>query len=865
MEPQDRILELCTKYAQEVDGDAELELSVSERRRQEPDWAKLWQSLVVKNKPLSFQTDTRSYNDHAISNPGLRQTRYTVRKWVDGKKVDPLTGLLKTTSQILDIGGVRAKYSIEKVVEPQTRDMNMMRIRLRMSSVPDWAPDWRLDFTRLEVIPLTQTQKIAETCNNMFAPGLNIEEFLRRANLPSGLPDSDRLGLELEYVGESAITPELLKKAIDDFRNFLRGAGEETEYNKMVRYLGGLLGRHMYPNPTLKQIGVNVLPLDRLTYAEILEAGTWAVSEKADGEHAWVAVLPDSGVYLVSHQLTKTSWKMPKAPKITILDGEWIEKLGQFYVFDSPYMGEDITKLPLNERLERVKDVVEELGLEMKQHRYLTTGEPVLKTKVLKSKEKTTGPSDVIDQVKNKKYPYALDGLVFTNVSDSYWTKPRKWKSPGQTTIDFFVLKAPASALRDPNYPPKKDHTLMFLFNGIRNDDNRQELTAIGVVPFPYYDDTVKGIIFGKRFPMQFSPMENKMAYMYYHPNSVLNPELLHRKVAEFRYKDGWEFERLRPDRDIEVQTGAGFGNAYAVAISTFQNLAVPFTYQELLKPKKKTELSYFRVEKDPKWRKVTHYNNFVKSRLISQLVDVIWVADLCCGKGQELLKYTATRIPHIVMVDQDQMALNEIQTRVGWIYDPAQNKFGMRPPPKSYKADIHTKRADMSRPASVDKHLRDLNPAGYQAIVANFCLHYLIKDHKSADELIEMVAGLLNKRGRFIFTLFKGEVVHKLLQAHNYDWNLEIYHIVGKAGKLDFGAEIKVAHPFSGEELVPEYLVPIYKLMPILQKHGLVLIQSGSFGDWYNDYKTLKEAKELSEADRIYSSLYYYYSFMKV
>lgn len=866
----------------------ELELSVPEHRRAFPDWEDTWASLVIRAssdaESVAFYTDTRIYqSDNKRGN-----NDYLVRVWNNAVKATKMTQLVKRTIDGADYQGLTLRLSSESNYDYESASLgnrNMVRVRSRMTVIPKWATNWKMDFTRSEVVPRGDSESLQSAYDALFSKtALTPVDFVKRAKAISKTDIRQRLQLEMEWVGET-LSLEELNNTATNFRNFLRGMTNiDTPYYKAIIWLAKHLNRKIPPQSSLKQLAVSVKSLTRKAYNDVLDTvSDWVVTEKADGERAWLIIAPtdfadtddknDKTIYLLHHELVTLDWKVPKNTELCILDGEWVKE--KFWMFDAIVVNnKDVTNTTLTNRLETAIPIAKALGIEIKNQVHLSDGS-IIGTKILKTTKAPT-VAETIKKVMNAKYSYKLDGLIFTQVSSHYWgpQKPMKWKSPDQTTIDFLTIKAPDEALKSASYPPKKDHTIMFLFCGVR----KSELQELKLTPFAYYQSCTLGLNISRAqdalIPIQFSPIQDSMAYIYYHPVSHSIPVAqLHQHVAEFRYElkaKTWHLERLRPDRDVDVMRGVGFGNKFTpTAVDVFQGIQDPFIFEELLKPRLEG-VSYFQVEKDPRWRTITHYNNFVKSRILMQLSKARWILDGCCGKGQDLLKYTSLQIPNIIMMDRDQAALNEIQGRIGWIHDPKQNKFGMRPPPSSYNPKIHVRKVDMSEFTRVPKEVRSIPsvPDKIDAVVMNFCIHYFIDTSKSAHDFAKMVSQILAPNGLLIFTVFNGDIIRKIMAEYSAEdiWEInDMYKIKMMRALpevLDFGYQIGVLHPFSGDQYVVEYLIPMRKLNIILEGAGFVKLQGGSFGDWQDKYEAMRDKKPLEKADKIYSSLYHYYCY---
>jgi ATP-dependent DNA ligase len=119
-------------------------------------------------------------------------------------------------------------------------------------------------------------------------------------------------------------------------------------------------------------------------------------------------------------------------PRGTILDGELVEchdtkKL--FVIHDAVLVrGENVTQLPLTERLAKAKSVIRTIVRTAKSPFGLVV--------------KTMTPLEEFDSVPTE-YPYETDGLVFTPVNEPIRTGTHetmfKWKPRDRITIDFLV------------------------------------------------------------------------------------------------------------------------------------------------------------------------------------------------------------------------------------------------------------------------------------------------------------------------------------------------------------------------------------------------------------------------------------------
>jgi len=188
----------------------------------------------------------------------------------------------------------------------------------------------------------------------------------------------------------------------------------------------------------------------------------YTVTEKADGERILLYIDNIGDVYTIdsSKRVEGTGIKGKKEAFNSLIDGEFINcnkridgvKRHLFAAFDIYYLnGENLTGLPLIH--EKQKSRYNEL---LKVKSLLNTKECNID---FMAKEHKTG-KNILDENKkilknHKKFPYEIDGLIFTPKAlsvysfypampvepkkDMSWVNVLKWKPPEQNTIDFLI------------------------------------------------------------------------------------------------------------------------------------------------------------------------------------------------------------------------------------------------------------------------------------------------------------------------------------------------------------------------------------------------------------------------------------------
>lgn len=599
--------------------------------------------------------------------------------------------------------------------------------------------------------------------------------------------------------------------------------------------------------------------------------------------------------YLVTSTLKEMnvirSAKISNLSGVSIIDLEYVTlKNGSegLYAFDMlMFNDEDLTGKPLSERLAALDKVSQILDIEIKTHLKLDTS-PETKIKKL------------IASVESKKKPYHVDGLIFTHNNSAYWKTDSvyKMKPPERLTIDFLMMRAPLQMMNATPYVPQSGYTMYLLFCGINQDNMRKY--GLSTADLPHYREMFSSFSgAGRIFPIHFTTPTHKLAYIYYHPNSDGKLRLksdtpkdeLHRHVGEFIWIPNaktkgppllpgmvpWSLVKLRADKDANVEDGLAYGNSYITALDTFNYILHPITYADLLKPPSTdTENNYFVKGKSPIYQPVTNYNNFAKAQPMQQLTGADTVIDLMCGKGQDLFKYVGYRVKNLIYVDQDREALDGLRIRFrDHVTDP---RWYVYPPmPEQPGINLHAieydLRKDLPKLASrlFTEHMLGVNLA--DGIVCNLGLHYIIASLADVKNFIKFLDATLRTGGKFIYTGFNGGRVFQMLsglkkgERWTSDKGKYIIQRNYTENKLDYGLKVSVLHPFSDGELYEENLLPDSLIAAEMGKAGYMLVQQGSFQDFWYRYEQLGRglAARLSTEDRFYSSIYQYTTFVRV
>lgn len=613
---------------------------------------------------------------------------------------------------------------------------------------------------------------------------------------------------------------------------------------------------------------------------------------------------------------------------VTIIDLEYIpastnrkDSKDGLFAFDILMFNDaDITEEPMSVRLQALEEAVEILKIEPKAQ-FRLDKDPETKIRKAISHKPSTAAKYHIDGL-----IFTHNGSSYWK-SDSVY----KMKPPDRLTIDFLMMRAPVQMMNAAPYVPRPGYTMYLLFSGINQDKMRQYGISTSDLPhyrelfqnfrgagriFPVHFTTPThklAYIYYHPSPEKASD-KKKLRLKDTTQKDEAQRDELHRHVGEFiwipshdarKSKDDklqllpgmvpWSLVKLRADKDANVEDGLAYGNSYTTALDTFNDILHPLTYTDLTKPpapsedqdsgklnSEKSEPSqndpdaYFAKSKGMDYQPTTNFNNFSKAQPMQQLSGATTVIDLMCGKGQDLFKYIGYGMKNLICIDKDMKALDELRTR---FRDHVTDPFWYTYPPMPQKpgVNLHVMEYDMSKDLPglskrlVEEHMLSINLA--DGVICNLGLHYIVDSEVSLKSFIKFLDATLRIGGKFIYTGFNGQRLFQMLSGlkKSEQWTSEKGKYVIRRDytekTIGYGLKISVLHPFSNGELYEENLMPNEMIVAALAKAGYMLVQRGSFQDFWGRYEQLGRglAERLSPEDRFYSSLYQYSTFVRL
>jgi hypothetical protein len=604
---------------------------------------------------------------------------------------------------------------------------------------------------------------------------------------------------------------------------------------------------------SIRQVLPRVSSLTRYDYRNIYPLDGYFITDKADGVHAVGYCDKDSACIITD---TLVSYEHTANVKTNIVDAELVGDV--LYVFDViMYNGINVSGQGFDQRyvmLDKAVDELKKVGIRAVAKPYVQ----VLNEQLEK----------YIRKIYDRKRPYDIDGLIFVKPGDTYiQTKNYKWKKTEDNTIDFLVKKAPKSILGKEPFTTRDKYTLYLLFVGISYDMFR----SLNLYTCHGYDIIFEDLKSNKSnyFPIQFSPSNAPLAYIYYHPDSsILNIE---DNVVEFRCiknctaTEGplieWQPVRIRTDRKKDLETKRYYGNDYKIAELTWINYLDPFPLEQLWI---NSTDEYFASNKTGMYWAQTSVMSYMKAERIMSYSHANWVLDVGSGKGQDLGRYFNARIKNLIAIDNDKASLSELIRRKFTFID------GIK---KDIATNVYVILMNMTNDYTINlSKVYDMisipsNHIDY--IICNLSIHYYIYTYELLHNFINFSNNLLKINGHLVVSCFFGEAVFDLLKdlKEGDTWSVHEHEVLKysirkmySSDKIEnMGQKIGVLMSFSKGAYYEEFMVNTTYLTNELTKQGYKLLVKRSVKDLIPNFnlKNPSVGSTLTNDDITYLSLY--------
>lgn len=696
-----------------------------------------------KNK-ISFMLKTKEPNDTIdIDDLNMRvrlSTETEMTEQVINASSAPITGIDININKLLS-GDV---LKLEERKDMNTKIFYRLKERTSMYVSEDNEHFVRIDLT--DTKNTADIRKINTTFSNY---ELEIEYGCKNAK-----------SLKTEHLDKIYETSESLLKFVQQSKFIIGNAQSES----VIQYYRDMMGISKTINSLVARQPVS---LEIQHIAEVLP-NKYAVTDKADGDRYFL-IIKNSNVYLISQNLNVKDTGIVLDKNLekyngTILDGEYIllpkEKRHLYMAFDCIRNGNnDLRSIAsLQQRLNNADKIIEDCFVFKGQQGFAFKSAPTQKdTFSVDEVSKFYGQElGRFHELLNKdisfvkeyplirrkffmnvfgakrweiykyaseywkrytedsavKFPYHLDGLVFTPMEQSYVTNAQeskyhelKWKPADKNSLDFYV-----EFKRDPqtgNILNVYDNsTAIETVNETGTDEgDAGEQKMVRNKTYRICNLYVGKNIGGKEQPVPFDQNYGvSEAYIYLKNGEArdIGGDILTDKiVVEFYYQydlniipqQRWVPIKIRYDKTESVEKfQRRYGNYSDIADKVWRSIINPVLMDDFIElAKGNTEKRSFydikikemnakisqeliaTVNRENKYyQKVTkiatamrHYHNFIKSNLIYTFCNKMYqsntlqsVLDIACGRGGDIEKFYYTNVAYYVGVDVDAEGL---------------------------------------------------------------------------------------------------------------------------------------------------------------------------------------------------------------
>lgn len=662
--------------------------------------------------------------------------------------------------------------------------------------------NWRFDFTRL----IDLEDKSVEYWLNLIKK-----------------VDPIKFELEIEYVGKRDVSLSEFEKDVESVAKMVSKHLKNVEEPKKRLFIADRNADQVWKMTNY------VLSLGKKDVGKILSG--YSVSEKADGERKLLFIDSLCDAYLIA-KADKEIFDYKNKLCGSILDGEYVN--GIYYAFDILFCNNvDVRQLNLIERHKLIDHFVDGKIVKKKKF-YFDQVDFGNKTK------KTI--FDICAEVyQPKKYPYELDGLIFTPINAPYTNKETyKWKPPEMLTIDFLIKNDRLYSAIDAKtfFRERTKHNLEFYNKGL----------------FPYLQGKPRYM------PVLFTPDGDQSVSHFESGNTKKYDD----KIAEMAFLNGkWVFHRFREDKQLEYEKAKKEGRFTGPndwSYTTYPNWLIikdPVT-EAMITGKEEIDMGYYVGINRNKAKNLApnlpKIHNYMKEAIYAKVPNKKTVLELAGGRGGDMYKYFKFDPEYVLFTNLEKVGLDE-----------AKNKFNKesRKTKKTFKIDFLNTNL---RKNEVNRIRNKTQIDEFDLVSCHFAMHYFLESEEIFKNFFKVVDTFLKKGGYFIATTFDGQTVFDLLKENKglVEGKVgdQIVFSVKKEYKdrtlKDFGQKILVNWLTIGEH--PEYLVNYDFLIKHFEKNGYELVQTAMFSDLYKNVgKNL-----LNDVEKAYSFMNRYIVFKK-
>jgi len=569
----------------------------------------------------------------------------------------------------------------------------------------------------------------------------------------------------------------------------------------------------------IKNLSNQVIELDKNTFIKnVLPSITnYYIGNKLDGKRTLLHASRGK-LYAVNDTL-----QVIQCNGNFIADAEFYD--GVYWIFDVMwYDDEDITSMSWVERKKLIDKCCVLDCIKEKPFERLTSS---FAKQIIKWKTQTT---------------QVTDGIIFTPAVGGYFDMTvYKYKPAELLTIDMLIRRAPDELAK--KYKQYPGQILYWLFVGC-NDKVFHRLKLKKIVGYSTLFPTTSH----SYFPLQYEAPDDNLSYVWYSSDDSLDNNIGEFALASITTGHSsmndnslWTLHKIRTDRAVEAARGNYFGNNIKVADAAYMSLMDPLIVENI------TTENYFVTNDNSLYKNSRSFNSYVKTQLQKYLHKKI-VVDCASGKGQDLFRYAAAGVQHLICAEIDVVALQELISRK---HDFATSR-------DSHSMKINAIQVDFLKPTDdIMEKLSRLEFTQHTAtsVVCHFAIHYFAESIASMDNYAATVSSMLEPGGTFICTAFNGESVKKIAND-TFDLYQDdtLQYSIKRTGDT-----IEVLLPFSNGNYYKEYLVYTDSIRKIFSKYNLSLTYDESFATFLPSYKG-----SMTPHDITYCSLYHAWVFTK-
>jgi SAM-dependent methyltransferase len=536
----------------------------------------------------------------------------------------------------------------------------------------------------------------------------------------------------------------------------------------------------------------------------VLYKSEYSVTDKADGDRAFMIVDSMGCVYIVDNNMNKVLKTDVKTSfiKASLIDGELVRYDNKVYFlgFDVLcYNGKDLRgdgSFDLRRRLQVLDEIVKNLS---NSDYYNISAKQYYFGNVF------SGAKRILDTVSEKFYEN--DGLIFTPVNEPYpvvkkWSGLLKWKPAELNTIDFYVKKQ-----------DNKKWNLYVQGEMDRTSDKKNRTTTV-------------------LFDIQKLCGEADSRVVTYETtfgDDLLDPTtgdtFKTDTVIEFRWdKTESKFVPLRTRWDKTVNPKK-HGNFSKVACDIWNNINNPVEKDYLLKFYSNPKSS----DKDVFFERMRRFHNKVKEYLYNKYCkDIPKLLELCSGRGGDMHKWLYNNVKSVTGYDISEKNIEECKRRVyGQGNRDAQNY-------SFYKLDL-------TRSDSWEVIVKNENNTQFDVVCCQFGVHYFFESHDKLENIVRILENSLKIGGVFVVTFMDNGCLQNLFGDKDsicYEKDGEIvYNLERHMTNYKFGNRLKIS--LNGNNILgegsDEWIIDFENFVDVMKKHGFECIETELFSRLYN------------------------------